>query len=200
MEALSISPGLRRAILCSIPWLQYLVTKQIFRDDLGYRDAKGGFFLPGYGGGVKVSQIYVRKGIADKPVRSDQIICRSRPLITVLVIADGAVTPAGVAAAKQLVQAIDLDPLIISNESVCIFDPDDTYEKTETPKYTPCGLHELTRHGIAPFPGYDEKTFMRRLGKGTKFAILRPDTLVFALCKSVEELDDSLKKMKALVS
>ena len=187
-------------ILCSIPWLQYLVTKQIFRDDLGYRDAKGGFFLPEYGGGVKVSQIFVWKGSEDKPVRSDEIMRRNRSLITVLVIADGAATAARVTAAKQLVQAINLDPVIVSADSVCILDFNGTYESSKTPKYTPCGLDELTSHGIAPFPGYDEKTFMRRLGKGTKFAILRPDTLVFALCKSVEELDDSLKKLKALVS
>ena len=125
---------------------------------------------------------------------------RSRSLITVLVIADGALTTARVATAKQRVQAINFDPLIVSAASVCIFYPSATYETSETPKYAPCSLHELTCHGIAPFPGYDEKTFMRRLGGDTKFAILRPDTLVFALCKSVEELDDSLKKMKALVS
>ena len=187
-------------ILCSIPWLLQLVTRHVFRDDLGYKDAKAGFFLPAYGGGGKVSQIFVRKDSGGKPFRSDEIICRSRPLITVLVIADGVDTSARVGAAKKLIQAIDLDPLIISDDSVCIFDQSDTCEKTETPKYTPCDLDELSSHNIAPLSGYDEKTFVRRLGVSTKFAILRPDTLIFSLCKSVEELDDSLKKMKDLIS
>ena len=187
-------------VLLQIPWLLNKITKNIFRDDLGYKAAKDGFFLPEYGGGGKLSQIFVQRNSIGKPIRSDAILCRTCPLITILVVSNGKETSARVSKVKQLIQAIVSNPLIVSEDSVFVFDPTNTCEETAVPKYSPCTFADLQDHSITPFPGYSEKTFLQRLGSYTQFAVLRPDTIIFSLCKSVEDLDISLKKMKDLIS
>ena len=186
-------------MLLQLPWLLNFLAKNIFRDDLGYKAVKGGFFLSEYGGGGKVSQIFVQERSDGKPIRSDNILCRSNPLMTIFVISSGNETSTAVSAARKLVQAVDLNPLIVSDASVCVFDPANSSKELDVPTYLPCTLRELSGHDITPFLGYDENTFMRRIGSGTKFAIVRTDTIIFSLCKSVEELEISLNKMKDLV-
>ena len=130
-------------ILLQIPWLLNKVTKSIFRDDLGYKGAKAGFFLPEHGGGGKLAQIFVQRNSKGKPLRSDNILCRSRPLITILVISSGKETRNNVAAVRGRVQKIGLDHLILSDESICLFDPNNDSEEEDVPRYTPCNVRGL---------------------------------------------------------
>ena len=110
-------------ILLQIPWLLNIVTRNIIRDDLGYKAAKSGFFLPEYGGGGKVSQIFVQRDAISKPVRSDIMLCGSRSLITVLIMSKGTGVGADVDTAKRLVRAVDMERTIVSDDSICVFDP-----------------------------------------------------------------------------
>jgi 2-polyprenyl-6-methoxyphenol hydroxylase-like FAD-dependent oxidoreductase len=197
MAYLQVAVG---TVLCKIPWLLNMATKNIFRDDLGYSKAKNGFFLPHQRGGCKLSQIYVQRDSVGKPVLSDSIVCRACPLVTILVISTGKETPAIVSKVKKIVRAAETNPLLVSDGSICVFDPANSCEEAEATRYSPCTLVELERHEVKPFPGYDEKTFLRRLGTGTKFAIIRPDAIIFSLCKNVEELETALKEMKELIS
>lgn len=130
-------------ILLQIPWLLNIVTKNIIRDDLGYKAAKGGFFLPEYGGGGKVSQIFVQQGSVSKPMRSDTILCRSPPLITILIVSKRTGIGADVDAARNLVQAVDIEGFVVSDESICVFDPSKIHEKTDAPTYSPCTADDL---------------------------------------------------------
>lgn len=186
-------------MMCKSPWLLAIIARNVFRDDLGYKGVEEGFFCSELGGGGKVSQIFVRDGMGSVD-RSDCIMSRRGALMTVLVVAHGVETVNRVAAARKVVEAMQMDPLIVSDGSVCVFDQHGMYEAEEVERYTPCTTEDLEKHGIVPFSGYDHTTFMRRFGgAGTAFVVVRPDTIVFSLCRSVQDLEVSLRKMKEMV-
>lgn len=187
-------------ILLQSPWLLLQISKSVFRDDEGYKAAKSGFFLHEYQGGGKTSQVYVRQGSTGKIVRSDVMVSAAHPLLTVMIIVRNDEPSDLVSETRKIVAGIDVNPMIISMKSICVFDTTGNHAVSELPTYSPCTHSQLENEGIVPFAGYDEATFLRRFGNAAKIAVVRSDNIIFSLCKSVEELRKCLERLKDMVS
>ncbi|KAH7160566.1 putative monooxygenase [Dactylonectria estremocensis] len=163
-------------------------------DRLGYKPTKGGFYLAGRGGGGKLAQVYV--GTGDQGILlSDEILVR-HPILTLLIVGRGDANEE--TKVKNILRAADLPPAVLSAESVVFLDPNPTIEApTQPQQYSIPRRQDLA--GVRILPGYDEGAYMTRLGHSTKFAIIRPDTIIFSAVKTLPQLKQRLVLLKRLL-
>ncbi|KAI8155862.1 3-(3-hydroxy-phenyl)propionate/3-hydroxycinnamic acid hydroxylase [Colletotrichum sp. SAR 10_70] len=188
----------------SIPMLRGydLVAQQERR---GFCGVAGGFFLKAYNGGARLAQIHVRSSLSQSPILSDDLLRQCGTIFTVLLVANGdsTETSESYAEAKEAISGASLDPNVLSEESIVIYDPQgeesnttSKLSKEEQSKwefFSPVPTSEV-EEPLAP--GYNSTSYLARLGSSAKFVVLRPDMFVFACARSKNELAHCLDQLR----
>jgi 2-polyprenyl-6-methoxyphenol hydroxylase-like FAD-dependent oxidoreductase len=168
----------------------------------GYKSTKAGFFLSEYGGGGKLAQIYLQSRTT-RPLLSDQLLTRGQTIMTLLITSkDCAREEANV---KAILRAINMHSWIISEKSIVFISPDRRDAKVESTTeneshevFYPSPRKDLLEKTIRP--GYDESAYLRRLGWTTKYAILRPDYIIFSVARTLRELEQCFMLLQGRLS
>jgi 2-polyprenyl-6-methoxyphenol hydroxylase-like FAD-dependent oxidoreductase len=108
-------------LLSLIPGLPSLSKTSVAYEKEGYRATKDGFFLQGYGGGGKLSQIYV-KSHDNLPVLSDSLLQHGQSVMTLLVL-----NPESQSAMKEvekILRRCQVPEAILSRESIVFMSSD----------------------------------------------------------------------------
>jgi hypothetical protein len=164
----------------------------------GFTGVDGGFFLSEHGGGVKLAQICVQSSAGGPPILSDRLLQRPGPLFTLLVIVSHIREFHNAYwGARKAIDAADIDPSVLSHDSIVVFCPSpgsSTWEwpASETQVYAPapsdCFPPDVRSH--------DDRWYMDRLGWRTRYAIVRPDSFVYARIKGLEALEQCLASLR----
>ncbi|KAF3809421.1 3-(3-hydroxy-phenyl)propionate/3-hydroxycinnamic acid hydroxylase [Colletotrichum gloeosporioides] len=188
----------------SIPMLRrYDLAAQ--QERRGFCGVAGGFFLKAYNGGARLAQIHVRSSLSQSPILSDDLLRQCGTIFTLLLISndDSTETSESYAEAKEAISGASLDPDVLSEESIVIYNPQDgesytavklsTEEQSKWEVFSP-----VPTSGIeAPLaPGYNSTSYLSRLGSSAKFVVLRPDMFVFACARSKNELAHCLVQLR----
>ncbi|KAF9869768.1 FAD binding domain-containing protein [Colletotrichum karsti] len=192
----------------SVPMLRGydLVARQERR---GFRGVPGGFFVEAYNGGARLAQIHVLSSLSQSPILSDDLLRQSGTIFTVLLIGNGNSEDTNelYMDAKDAISAASLNPNVLTEESIVIYDPLSGESQTN------CELSEEEqnkaeshREIFSPVPtsglelprasGYNSTSYLARLGPSTKFVIARPDMFVFACAGSKKELTYCLDQLR----
>ncbi|KAH7126058.1 hypothetical protein EDB81DRAFT_910869 [Dactylonectria macrodidyma] len=161
-----------------------------------------GFFLKEYNGGARLAQIHVQSSSKQVPVLSD-LLLKSDSILAILVISNGSDHAKLYGDARAAVTAAKIDSTIVSEDSIVVFtpytdrfsasdpahEPDHDEEKFFWPVLRPLSMEPSTL-------GYDDRSFVDRLGRCTKFCVVRPDFFVFACAKDGGELVKCLASLK----
>lgn len=147
----------------------------------GYKRTLGGFFLDQYGGGGKLAQIYVRSG-CQVPLLSDALLKRNGTLMTLLIVSGSNVSDHEVIV-RALLKESNVPATILSSNSLVSFS---LGEKSSSAAYVGCSQGDLNDRKVRL--GYKTSSYIASLPPGTKYAIIRPDFIVFAAARSLEEL------------
>ncbi|KAI8281956.1 3-(3-hydroxy-phenyl)propionate/3-hydroxycinnamic acid hydroxylase [Colletotrichum sp. SAR 10_98] len=91
----------------------------------GFCGVAGGFFLKAYNGGARLAQIHVRSSLSQSPILSDNLLRQCGTIFTVLLVANGdsMETSESYAEAKEAISGASLDPNVLSEESIVIYNP-----------------------------------------------------------------------------
>lgn len=165
-------------------------------DRKGFCKLDRGFFLPEYGGGMKFPQVFIKKDDGEI-ARSDKMLAGGPPFIKLLVLHNDT---ASVEAASRLIRKESLPTSVLDERSPVrlIENDDDIMNKHPSQSLLP--TTPSTDLDLDVRPGYRKEALREWLGTGTKFAILRCDFHIFALLKSVAELENALKKLHVMLS
>jgi len=160
-------------------------------DKEGYKAGKEGFFLMKQGGGGKVAQIYVKTEDGE-PKLSDLLLLHGKSVFTLVILGadkDDAF------AARTTIRKSELPHCVLSEESIVRFSPKNDDSEVENRKkgdvYRPCSEHELA--GLDVMSGYAAQSYASRFPKGTKFAIIRPDLIIYSAARTVVELQTCME-------
>ncbi|XWW99224.1 hypothetical protein V2A60_007233 [Cordyceps javanica] len=174
---------------------------------LGLTTVQDGFFLKRYRGGVRLAQIYVSHSLTGQVLLSDCLLS-SVTALTLLVICEGAGMEKSISQAKRAIEHASLPTHVLSKSSIVVYNPRAVSHPADvttkvgssgpvefytprkfdatTPEYKQCG-------------GYDTEAYMKRLGKKTRFAIVRADCFAFACTANENELAESLATLASKV-
>ena len=172
----------------------------------GYKPTPGGFFLADFGGGGKVAQIYVQERGGD-PILSDNMLQRGVTAMTLLVIQDNRpddneAVVAEVMEVKKALEEAELASAIVSHDSILLLAPAEGglsgAMDTGAGTFYPCPETALGSQEEHPRrAGYDETSYRRSLGEGTKYALIRPDWTIFAVSANLDQLKICLELLKS---
>ena len=172
-------------------------TPTIIADKKGYVSPENGFHLSRFNGGFKVAQIRM-KSMSEADFLSDELYSSSISIMTLLVIAQYSTDAEN--ELKEVLRRSDIDPLMLSEKSI-------RFLHAEAPaEFTHCGNSTVTDMSatpkskdltkVAPLTIAERKVFLSRLGRGVRYAIVRPDFIVFATAASIPELEDCIQVLK----
>ncbi|KFY09151.1 hypothetical protein V491_08370 [Pseudogymnoascus sp. VKM F-3775] len=188
-------------LMASIPFLRALSDPVALKEREGLTTVKGGCFLDQHNGGARLAQIFVRS-FKQGPILTDCLFQPKESMMTLLIIStvdhdrfheD----------AQAAIEAANISHTILSKDSIVFFSPhpidkpdagsiDKTKVQIEIFWPAPCSQLEESR-----LPGYDQRSFINRLGRSTTFAIIRPDFYVFACARYLSEFVENLASLKA---
>ncbi|CZR60147.1 related to monooxygenase [Phialocephala subalpina] len=150
----------------------------------GYKKTKDGFFLEQYGGGGKLAQIYVQSGCQD-PQLSDELLKGSTAAMTVLIVSSNTAKD-DEENVRSLLKESNVPPSVLSPKSLVSISGKGSRSTVRT-----CPERDLGGKKLRP--GYKESAYIASLPPGTKYAIVRPDFIVFGAAKSLDELRQCLR-------
>jgi 2-polyprenyl-6-methoxyphenol hydroxylase-like FAD-dependent oxidoreductase len=183
---LSLIPGMP-----SIPELSTAYEKE------GYRATRDGFYLHGYGGGGKISQIYVKTN-EGCPILSDCLLQHEKTTMTLLVLDPK--HHEDIREAKAVLQRCCVPESILSKKSIVLLcsDPDRSalQDIRDSKLYRPC-LESEVKTEI--FPGYNIRRYFKCFSHGAKYVLIRPDLIIFAVAKSLADLENCLELLKEIL-
>ncbi|CZR44912.1 uncharacterized protein FPRO_14664 [Fusarium proliferatum ET1] len=180
------------------------------KEKKGFSSIENGFFVKERQGGSRLPQIHMRFKGQSESFLSDELLRKDHTIFTLVVVTDG--NPANQqslhAEAKAAVQEAGLAS-IISKEAIVVYDAqsDDSSlgQKTlsdtngRVVHLTVCSPSEIAAAGGHMANRYDSSVFVKRLGRGTKFAIIRPDFFIFACSSDYAGLVSSLESLRGFV-
>jgi hypothetical protein len=154
----------------------------------GCRATRDGLFLRQYGGGGKLSQIYVRTNKCS-PILSDCLLQHGRSVMTLLLL-----DPSNhdeVEEAESILERSRVPGSMLSQQSIVLLCSAAQSSTTTNMKswklYQPCLESEIV--GLESLPGYSVRRYFGRFTRGAKYVITRPDLIIFAVAKSSVELE-----------
>jgi 2-polyprenyl-6-methoxyphenol hydroxylase-like FAD-dependent oxidoreductase len=181
------------ALLSYIPGVPPISKLSAAYDKEGYKTSKGGFFLMKQGGGGKIAQIYVRTE-GGEPKLSDLLLQHGKSVFTLFIFGTNA---DDVVEARTTIRKSGVPNCILSEESIVrVSTKNDDFgvqDKRTEGVYRPCPVHELT--GLDVMPGYTTRSYGGRFPKGTKFAIVRPDLIIYSAARTVVELQTCMEML-----
>ncbi|KAF5648070.1 3-(3-hydroxy-phenyl)propionate 3-hydroxycinnamic acid hydroxylase [Fusarium sp. NRRL 52700] len=180
------------------------------KEKKGFSNVENGFFVKGRRGGARLPQIHMRSKVQAESFLSDGLLRKDNTIFTLVVISDG--KPANQqrmhAEARAAVQEAGLSS-IISKEAIVVYDAQSrdsspgqkTLSDTngELGQSMVCSPSHIAASDGHLANGYDSSVFGKRLGRGTKFAIIRPDFFIFACSSDYAGLISSLNLLRDVV-
>ncbi|KAL4816724.1 hypothetical protein BDW67DRAFT_175337 [Aspergillus spinulosporus] len=172
----------------------------------GYHGCPRGAFLADCCGGHKLGQIYVQTHLPQSgsiiTELSDQALRRVPTVFSLLVIHSDHPDDDEVEL-EQLLQRSSIGPAVLSVKSQVHFDlgknPSGNRCNTTWPISFPAPRHLLM--GYAINPGYDVNQFKRRLGDHrARYFIIRPDSIIFAAARDLQDLERCIKALEQNIS
>ncbi|KAH7124646.1 hypothetical protein EDB81DRAFT_911677 [Dactylonectria macrodidyma] len=189
-------------LLESVPFLPSLPDPQGWKERQAFTGVKGGFFLKGYNGGARLAQIHVQSSSKQTPVLSD-LLLKSDSILTILVISSGNDHAQLYEDARAAVTVTAIDSTIVSEESIVVFTPcvdaSNASKPTQGSRKAQIEVFSPTLRSKLKEPlrsGYDHRPYVDRLGRSTKFCLVRPDFFLFACAKDQGELVKCLALLK----
>lgn len=170
----------------------------VLAERAGYKPTKGGFFLPEHGGGGKLAQVYLESQNRG-PLLSDELLKGRQTVMTLLIISNDCANEK--VNVKAIVRAVNIHPSVISEQSLIWIWPDASNTQETSAAGSKAGeiYYPSSRHGLDGKklrPGYDEGSYLNRLGRVTRYAIIRPDFIIFAAATNLSELEQCLRLLK----
>ena len=187
-------------LMSFIPSLRTLLDPVALKEREGLTTVKGGCFLEEYNGGARLAQIFVLS-FKQGPLLTDCLFRPKESMMTLLII-----STIGHARfhedAQVAIEAAKISKTVLSKDSIVLFSPhpidkpgagsiDKTKGQMEIFWPAPCSQLDESH-----LPGYDQRSFIDRLGRSTTFAIVRPDFYVFACARDLGELVKNLALLK----
>ncbi|KAL7767072.1 hypothetical protein ACKLNR_004988 [Fusarium oxysporum f. sp. zingiberi] len=181
-----------------------------YKEKKGFSDVENGFFVRGRTGGSRLPQIHMRSKGQVGSFLSDELLRKDNTIFTLAVVSDGerANQLSLYAEARAAVQEAGLSS-VISNDAVVIYDAQSgdssLGQKTlsdingEFGHLTVCSPSQVPAANGRLANGYDSSVFVKRLGRATKFAIIRPDFFVFACASDYAGLVNSLNSLRSFI-
>lgn len=184
------------ALLSLVPGVPPLSQLSASHEHKGYQSTKGGFFLSKYGGGGKVSQIYVMSNDSS-PVLSDCLFQQEQTVMTLLVLDPSSLNELETVA--NTLKGSGVSPPVLSEQSIVLLSSGKRHsggDDMETLNvYRPCLDAEI--EGLEILPGYNNQAYFSRFPRGAKYVILRPDLIIFSVAKTALELEGCLQLLSA---
>ncbi|KAF9776022.1 hypothetical protein IL306_005832 [Fusarium sp. DS 682] len=197
-------------LLRSTPLFRYLDFISL-KERNGFSDVENGFYLKGLKGGFRLPQVHMRSADQAELFLSDDLLRKNMTVFTIVVISDGRHNNQLklYSETRAAVEDAGLSSLI-SKEAIVVYDSqaNDSTEATKTfVDSTGKSGHQLTVCSAAQHPtakgclayGYNSSTFIKRLGRTTRFAIIRPDFFIFACVPDYAGLVNSLNSLRTFV-
>ncbi|KIX07316.1 uncharacterized protein Z518_01969 [Rhinocladiella mackenziei CBS 650.93] len=159
----------------------------------GFRPTKNGCYLAEFNGGGKVAQVYLRsntRGI----ILSDEALKRGPSAMTLLVIGNFDANES--AEITRVLRDANLSESLLSEKSLVFIESTlSNHTAIQSPeRFVVPAQSELVGHPTRP--GYDADAYVSYLGWGTKYAIIRPDYIVFATARTLTQLQDCIRLLK----
>ncbi|KAF5643370.1 3-(3-hydroxy-phenyl)propionate 3-hydroxycinnamic acid hydroxylase [Fusarium tjaetaba] len=181
-----------------------------YKEKKGFSNVENGFFIKGCTGGSRLPQIHMRSKCQAESFLSDGLLRKDNTIFTLVVMGDG--NPANQlrlhAEATAAVQEAGLSS-IISKDAIVFYDAhwsgssqgQKTLSDTNGGLGHPmvCSPSQIAAADGHMANGYDSSVFAKRLGRGTKFAIIRPDFFIFACASDYSGLVGSLRSLRSHV-
>lgn len=184
------------ALLSLIPGVPPVSRRSTTYEKEGYRATKDGFFLSECGGGGRLSQIYV-KSHESSLVLSDCLLEHGQTVLTLLVLG-----PNSRSELKQVASVLrrsGVSSSILSEQSIVLLSSGEHLSGADDMKsldvYRPCSETEI--EGLKFLPGYNKQTYFSCFTKGAKYAIVRPDLIIFSVAKTALGLERCLESLNA---
>lgn len=178
--------------LSTVPFLRSATDVMVKKEREGMSTVDGGFFLKERNGGGRVAQIMMQS-LKERPFLSDNMFKPSSGVLTLLVIG-ASDHDRNRKDAQAAIEAINIDPAVLSTESVVNFSPIPVVKQQG--RSTVCWPATASDFDGSARLGYDETSFVRRLGGSTKFAIVRPDFFIYCCESNIEGLIKALTSLQ----
>jgi hypothetical protein len=185
-------------LLARIPCLPSISQIATAHEKEGYKATKDGFFLRSYGGGGKLSQIFVKD--LGSPILSDHLLQHGPTLLTLLILDPS--SHSEIEEVRRILEQCQTPTLLLSTQSITLLSSDSQQPGTTGMKgiksYRPClGAETIV---LGALPGYSVREYFKRLGRGAKYAIIRPDLIIFAAAKTPVELQKCLGLLNKMLA
>lgn len=184
-------------ILSLIPGMPSISQISTAQEKEGYRATKDGFFLRSYGGGGKLSQMYV-KADHGLPVLSDSFLRHGQSVMTLLVLDAG--NDGLVAEIETTLKRCKIPESLLSMRSIVVLSTGEQHitltDRHQPNNYQPCSKAEVSKMNL---PGYNVGKYFDRFPRGAKYVIIRPDFIIFAIAKTSMELGRCLELLTSKI-
>jgi hypothetical protein len=158
-----------------------------------------GSFLEGHGGGKRLPQIYINTLFSSQTL-SDSIFGSKDSPLRLLVFVQSTETPRlGLKALQRMLSDSKIPSRVLSPESIAVLSHESCqpesvgFSSCSVRKASPTPLRQLNDKQARP--GYDVAAFEHRLGRTTRYAIVRPDFFTYATAKDEQELESCLREL-----
>lgn len=200
-ETLNLVSGL----LAYVPSVTDYMENTLLRDVKGYKNVKDGFFLrdgDGNGGG-KIAQVWLRTATGTM-LLSDRLFSHAESLLTLLLLAneDAPVTSSEMGKLLDVIQACELADGLLARDTVVISREDHPHREGNTTcrLHWICTVSELEACEASVPPRYKPAAFWERFDRGTKYALVRPDFIVFSQATSLSQLRSQLAHVHTMIA
>lgn len=187
-------------MLWSMPGLPKTITRKVMGDTFRYDACCGGFTSSTQNGGWKLPQVWLQKRDS-KPELSDAVLIRDMSWLGLMVVTsiDRQMKEADTA---RPTREMALEAGIFSQQNITYVCLDNYAERlgesdTIVKLWHPCTSDDLKAQAIKPVKGYNPNALLERIGRGTKYLIIRPDTYVYAIAKNDQELQERIEEIRS---
>ncbi|RKL12515.1 hypothetical protein BFJ70_g16210 [Fusarium oxysporum] len=178
-------------VLDLVPFVRDRLLRLTFDESDGHRGVDSGFFLEKEGGGVKTAQVCLNT-ITGVTQLSDEVIWKQSGVLTLLLLRHPDKEEA--VGIKEILDEAGLPPYLLSEDIIELCegtfnDGTELLSHLETNKFF-LGTEEDTVRIMAQplMPHYNPSAFRDRFQPATRYALIRPDLIVFSQARSPKQL------------
>lgn len=185
-----------KALLDNSAWLSQMLDPMVQKYRKGFAEVPNGFFAMEHRGGTRLPQIFLQSSATNEILLSDRILGSSSSAFTLLgIVSKGDDIHVRYREIRKAINEAMLPNSVLTEKSIIMYRPanmalDNLDSESIRPSidlYTPHILDRLSPEYVR-CGGYNADAYTTRLGRSTKFAIIRADAFVFACADSYAEL------------
>lgn len=168
-------------------------------DTFHYEQDEGTFMIPARGGGWKLPQIWIQTD-SGTPQLSDSVFTEDMSRLSLIAIVRGDDDEVDERSISKCLEVNSIPESILGTENIirlCLGNGNVAEQKRKRLEthYNPCDVDTLANAGIEAIEGYNMNSLEHRIGKRTKFIILRPDFYIHSLAANEEQLAENVKQI-----